>query len=92
MGWQRRSGYDWRALVEADVSKWKRVIGDGLRFRTEDGGVKARATVRFRASPSPREAAFAAARPGSGGRTPARSARRWPRRRPVEHPPLDRVL
>jgi hypothetical protein len=36
MGWQRRSGYNWRALVEADVSRWKRVIGDGLRSRTDD--------------------------------------------------------
>ncbi len=35
MGWQRASGYNWRALVEADVSRWKRVIGDGLRFRTD---------------------------------------------------------
>jgi hypothetical protein len=30
-GWQRVSGYNWRALVEVDVSRWKRVIGDGLR-------------------------------------------------------------
>ena len=36
MGWQRRSGYNWRALVEADVSRWKRVIGDGLRSRADD--------------------------------------------------------
>ncbi len=36
MSWQRRSGYNWRALVEADVSRWKRVIGDGLRSRTDD--------------------------------------------------------
>ena len=36
MGWQRRSGYNLRALVEADVSRWKRVIGDGLRSRTDD--------------------------------------------------------
>jgi hypothetical protein len=35
-GWQRRSGYNWHALIEADVSRWKRVIGDGLRFRTAD--------------------------------------------------------
>jgi hypothetical protein len=35
MGWQKASGYNWRALVEADVSRWKRVIGDGLRFRTD---------------------------------------------------------
>ncbi|SDB74097.1 IS5 family transposase [Belnapia rosea] len=35
MGWQRASGYNWRALVEADISRWKRVIGDGLRLRTD---------------------------------------------------------
>ena len=35
MGWQRASGYSWRALVEADNSRWKRVIGDGLRSRTD---------------------------------------------------------
>ncbi len=35
MGWQKASGYNRRALVEADVSRWKRVIGDGLRFRTD---------------------------------------------------------
>jgi hypothetical protein len=35
MGWQRASGYGWRALVEADISRWKRVIGDGLRFQTD---------------------------------------------------------
>ena len=35
MGWQRSSGYNWRALVESDVSRWKRVIGDGLRSRTD---------------------------------------------------------
>jgi hypothetical protein len=35
MGWQRSSGYNWRALVEADVSRWKRVIGDGLRSQTD---------------------------------------------------------
>jgi Transposase DDE domain len=34
MGWQKASGYNWRALVEADVSRWKRVIGDGLRSRS----------------------------------------------------------
>ena len=34
-GWQRASGYNWRALVESDVSRWKRVIGDGLRSRTD---------------------------------------------------------
>ena len=35
MGWQKASGYGWRALVESDVSRWKRVIGDGLRSRTD---------------------------------------------------------
>jgi hypothetical protein len=35
MGWQRASGYGWRALVEADISRWKRVIGEGLRFQTD---------------------------------------------------------
>jgi hypothetical protein len=35
MGWQRASGYNWRALVEADVSRWKSAIGDGLRSQTE---------------------------------------------------------
>ena len=35
MGWQKASGYSWRALVEADVPRWKRVIGDGLRSRTD---------------------------------------------------------
>ena len=35
MGWQRASGYNWRALLEADISRWKRVIGDGLRSQTD---------------------------------------------------------
>ena len=35
MGWQRVSGYNWRALVEADIGRYKRVIGDALRSRTE---------------------------------------------------------
>src|SRR5918993_1388165 len=35
LGWQRASGYGWRALVEADISRWKQVIGDGLRFQTD---------------------------------------------------------
>jgi hypothetical protein len=36
MGWQRRWGHTWRALVEADLSRWKRVIGGELRSRTND--------------------------------------------------------
>ena len=35
MSWQRASGYNWRALVEADIARFKRVIGDGLRSRTD---------------------------------------------------------
>ncbi len=35
MAWQKASGYNWRALVEADISRFKRVIGDGLRSRTD---------------------------------------------------------
>jgi hypothetical protein len=35
MGWQGSPGYNRRALVEADVSRWKRVIGDGLRSQTD---------------------------------------------------------
>jgi hypothetical protein len=35
LGWQKASGYNWRALVEADISRWKRVIGDGLRSQTD---------------------------------------------------------
>jgi hypothetical protein len=36
VGWKRASGYSWRALVEADVSRWKRVIGDELRSRRKE--------------------------------------------------------
>ena len=35
LGWQRASGYNWRALVEADVARFKRVIGDGLRSQAD---------------------------------------------------------
>ena len=35
MGWQRASGYNWRALVEADIGRYKRVISDALRSRTK---------------------------------------------------------
>jgi len=35
MAWQKASGYNWRALVEAEISRFKRVIGDGLRSRTD---------------------------------------------------------
>jgi hypothetical protein len=35
MGWQRTSGYNWRALGEADISRFKQVIGSGLRSQTD---------------------------------------------------------
>jgi hypothetical protein len=35
MGWQKRSGYTRRALVETAISQLKRVIGDALRSRTD---------------------------------------------------------
>ena len=35
MAWQRASGCNWRALVEADISPWKRVIADRLRSQAE---------------------------------------------------------
>jgi hypothetical protein len=34
IGWQKRSGYNRRSLVEAAISRLKRVIGDALRSRT----------------------------------------------------------
>jgi hypothetical protein len=34
MGWQKRSGYNERALVEAAIGRYKGVIGDTLRSRT----------------------------------------------------------
>ena len=44
MGWQRASGYNRRALVEADISRWKRVVGDGLRSQT-DGRQRAEVAI-----------------------------------------------
>jgi hypothetical protein len=35
IGWQKRSGYTRRALVEAAISRLKRVIGDALYSRTD---------------------------------------------------------
>ena len=35
MGWQKASGYNRRALVEADTARWKRAIGVGLRSQTD---------------------------------------------------------
>ena len=35
MGWQKAAGYNWRALIEADISRYKRVISGALRSRTD---------------------------------------------------------
>jgi hypothetical protein len=35
MGWQKASGHNWRALIEANIGRWKRVIGDALRSQTD---------------------------------------------------------
>jgi hypothetical protein len=35
IGWQKASGYNLRALVEADIGRWKRVIGEALRSQTD---------------------------------------------------------
>jgi hypothetical protein len=35
LGWQKSSGYNRRALAEAAVSRYKRVIGDALRSRAD---------------------------------------------------------
>jgi hypothetical protein len=35
LGWQKASGYNWRALVECDISRWKRVISNELRSQTD---------------------------------------------------------
>jgi hypothetical protein len=35
MAWQKASGYNLRAKVEASIGRYKRVIGDGLRSRTD---------------------------------------------------------
>src|SRR4051794_20423534 len=35
MGWQKASGYNIRARAEATMGRFKQVIGDGLRSRTD---------------------------------------------------------
>src|SRR5215207_4708708 len=36
IGWQKASGYTKRARAETALSRYKRVIGDGLRSRTDE--------------------------------------------------------
>ena len=35
MAWQKASGYNLRAKVEATIGRYKRMIGDALRSRTD---------------------------------------------------------
>ena len=35
MDWQKTAGHNWRALIEADIGRYKRVAGDALRSRTD---------------------------------------------------------
>ncbi len=35
MAWQRAGGYNLRAKVEASIGRYKRVVGDALRSRTD---------------------------------------------------------
>jgi hypothetical protein len=39
MAWQRDSGYNERARVEGQFARWKQVIGDGLRFHSDEARV-----------------------------------------------------
>jgi hypothetical protein len=34
--WQKASGYNKRAKVEASIGQWKQLIGDGLRSRIDE--------------------------------------------------------
>ena len=36
MGWQKASGYNIRARVEATMGRFKQVIGNGLRSHTDE--------------------------------------------------------
>ena len=45
MGWQKFSGYNARAKVEATIGRYKRVIGDALRARTGETEVAIAARV-----------------------------------------------
>ena len=36
MAWQRDSGYNERARVEGQFARWKQVIGDGVRFHSDE--------------------------------------------------------
>src|SRR4051794_37190644 len=96
MAWQKASGYNWRALVEADISRWKRVVGDGLRFQTDGRQateVAIAADVLNRmldlGRPEYVRPAYPGTRVGLNAPIPPIHATRWPRGR--THQP-DRVI
>jgi hypothetical protein len=50
--WQKASGYNRRALAESAISRYKRVVGDALRSRTDrrratEAAIAARALNRM---------------------------------------------
>jgi len=58
MGWQKSSGHNLRAKVEAAIGRYKRVIADALRSRTDRSeatkvGIAAAALNRMLAFESP---------------------------------------
>ena len=77
MGWQKASGYNRRALAEAAISRYKRVIGDALHSRTERR--QATEVVIAVRSPTMQGATFFVAgsctRRATGGRTTSRARR-----------------
>src|SRR4051794_26441794 len=86
MGWQKASGYNWRALVEADIARWKCVIGGGLRSQTEGWQATEVAIATSNAPrhkpPAPQDRAAAPRKtrapwpaPGACGTPPGRSHR-----------------
>ena len=83
LGWQKASGYGWRALLESDISRFKRVIGDGLRSRTDgrqetEVAIAAEQLARPPAAVAPRQRA--AGRAGRGLRPAQPRARLGARR------------
>jgi hypothetical protein len=39
IGWQKASGYNKRSRVETSIGRYKQVVGDGLRFRKDEGRI-----------------------------------------------------
>ena len=79
MAWQKVSGYNWRALVEADISRFKRVIGERATIPNRSASSDRGYVCRERTEPD-------AGTRTSGIRPPTRNgAARWPNRdRPTD--------